>query len=135
MCGYRMNRSIAPTLEAIDTVNVVSGSFEAETGLAGGAVVYISTKNGTNAIHGAVFENHNNQHLNARPFFLPYSQSKPKFVYNDFGGAVGGPIKKDKLFYFGSFEQTDNREAASDRNRADRRYQERQHAGSRQSDP
>src|SRR5262249_1406272 len=101
-----------PTLESIEAVNVVSGSFDAETGLAGGAAIYVSTKSGTNSIHGAVFENHNNQHLNARPFFLPYSQSKPKFVYNDFGGAVGGPIKKDKLFYFGSFEQTDNREAA-----------------------
>ncbi len=101
-----------PTLEAVETVNVVSGSFDAETGLAGGAAIYVSTKSGTNEIHGAAFENHNNQHLNARPFFLPYSQSKPKFVYNDFGGTVGGPIKKDKLFYFGSFEQTDNREAA-----------------------
>jgi hypothetical protein len=101
-----------PTLEAIETVNVVSGSFDAETGLAGGAAIYVSTKSGTNSIHGAVFWDHNNQHLNARPFFLPYSQSKPKFVYNDFGAAVGGPIRKDKLFYFGSFEQTNNREAA-----------------------
>lgn len=101
-----------PTLEAVEAVNVVSGSFDAETGLAGGAAIYVSTKSGTNNIHGAAFEDHNNQHLNARPFFLPWSQSKPKFVYNDFGGAVGGPIIKDKLFYFGSFEQTDDREAA-----------------------
>lgn len=101
-----------PTLEAIEGVNVVSGSFDAETGLAGGAAIYVSTKSGTNDIHGSAFENHNNQHLNARPFFLPWSQSKPKFVYNDFGGAIGGRIIKDKLFYFGSFEQTDNREAA-----------------------
>ena len=124
-----------PTLEAIETVNVVSGSFDAETGLAGGAAIYVSTKSGTNAIHGAVFENHNNQHLNARPFFLPYSQRKPKFVYNDFGAAAGGPIKKDKLFYFGSFEQTNNREAAFlHRHRPDRRHQERQYAGAEQSD-
>ena len=101
-----------PTLEAIDSVNVVSNSFEAETGLAGGSAVYVSTKSGTNQLHGAVFEDHDNQHLNARPFFLPWSQSKPKFVYNDFGGAIGGPIKKDKLFFFGSFEQTDDREGA-----------------------
>ncbi len=101
-----------PTLEAIDTANVVTGSFDAETGLAGGAAIYVSTKSGTNNVHGAVFEDHNNQHLNARPYFLPSNQSKPKFVYNDFGGAIGGPIKKDKLFYFGSFEQTNNRESA-----------------------
>ncbi len=101
-----------PTLEAIETVNVVSNSFDAETGLAGGAAIYVSTKSGTNELHGAAFAEHDNQHLNARPFFLPSSQSKPKFVYNDFGGAAGGPIKKDKLFWFGSFEQTDDRESA-----------------------
>jgi hypothetical protein len=99
-----------PTLEAIETVNVVSGSFDAETGLVGGAAIYVSTKSGTNVLHGAVFEDHNNQHLNARPFFLPWNQSKPKFVYNDFGGAVGGPIKKDKLFFFASYEGTNDRE-------------------------
>jgi len=101
-----------PTLEAIDTVNVVSGSFDAETGLAGGAAIYVQTKTGTNDLHGAAFENHTNQHLDAKPFFLPLGQSKPKFVYNDFGGAVGGPIIKQKLFFFGSYESTNNRESA-----------------------
>ena len=72
-----------------------------------------TTKSGTNQIHGAAFQFHNNQHLNAKPFFLPAGQSKPKLVINEFGGAVGGPIIKDKLFYFGSYEATYNREAAS----------------------
>ena len=93
-------------------MNVVSGSFDAETGLAGGAAIYVSSKSGTNQLHGAVFESHNNQHLNGRPFFLPWNQSKPKFVYNDFGGAIGGRIIKEKLFFFGSYEGTDNRESA-----------------------
>ena len=101
-----------PTLEAIETVNVVTGSFDAETGLAGGAAIYVQSKSGTNELHGAVFEDHNNQHLNAQPFFLPVGQSKPKFVYNDFGGAIGGPIIKEKLFFFGSYEGTNNRESA-----------------------
>jgi hypothetical protein len=101
-----------PTLEAVQVVNVVTNSFEAETGLAGGAAVYVQTKSGTNALHGAAFEEHDNQHFNARPFFLPASQSKPKFVYNDFGGAVGGPIRKNKLFFFTSYESTDDREGA-----------------------
>jgi len=101
-----------PTLEAIETVNVLSGSFDAETGLAGGAAIYVHTKSGTNQIHGAAFENHTNQHMNARPFFLPWTQSKPKFIYNDFGGAIGGPIRRDKLFYFVSYEGTNNREGA-----------------------
>ncbi len=101
-----------PTLEAIEVVNVVTNSFEAETGLAGGAAIYVQTKSGTNSVHGAAFEEHDNQHLNARPFFLPATQSKPKFVYNDFGGAVGGPIRKNKLFFFTSYESTDDREGA-----------------------
>jgi hypothetical protein len=101
-----------PTLEAVETVNVVTNSFDAETGLAGGAAIYVQTKSGTNNTHGVAFYNHDNQHLNARPFFLPASQSKPKFVYNDFGGAIGGRIIKDKLFYFGSYEATNDREGA-----------------------
>jgi hypothetical protein len=86
-----------PTLEAVEAMNVVTNSFETETGLAGGAAIYVQAKSGTNSLHGTAFEDHDNQHLNARPFFLPASQSKPKFVYNDFGGALGGPIIKDKL--------------------------------------
>ena len=66
-----------PTLEAVEAVNVVTNSFEAETGLAGGAAIYVHTKSGTNNMHGVAFYNHDNQHLNARPFFLPASQSKP----------------------------------------------------------
>ena len=102
-----------PTLEAVDTANVVSNSFDAETGMAGGAAIYVTTKSGTNDLHGAAFEFHNDQHLNAKPFFLPTSQSKPKLVINEFGGALGGRIIRDKLFYFGSYEATYNREAAS----------------------
>ncbi len=82
-----------PTIEAVEAVNVVTNSFEAETGLAGVAAIYVQTKSVPIA---CAFEDHDNQHLNARPFFLPASQSKPKFVYNDFGGALGGPIIKDK---------------------------------------
>jgi hypothetical protein len=102
-----------PTLEAIDAVNVVTNSYDAETGMAGGAAVYVSTRSGSNDIHGSAFEFHNDQHLNAKPFFLPTGQVKPKLVLNEFGGAVGGPMKKDKLFYFASYEATDDREAAS----------------------
>jgi hypothetical protein len=123
-----------PTLEAVETVNVVTNSFEAETGLAGGAAVYVQTKSGTNSLHGAAFEDHDNQHLNARPFFLPYSQSKPKFVYNDFGGAVGGPIRRNKLFFFTSYESTTTARRLPHRHRPHCRHQERQHAGLGESD-
>lgn len=102
-----------PTLEAIETVSVVTNSFDAETGMAGGAAVTVITKGGTNDIHGSAFEYHNDQHQNAAPFFLPKGQVKPKLIINEFGGSVGGPIVKNKLFYFTSYEATNDREAAA----------------------
>ena len=53
---------------------------------------------------GALFEFHTDNHLKAKPFFLPVGQDKPKLVDNEFGGAFGGPIKRDKLFFFVSYE-------------------------------
>src|SRR5439155_11970309 len=102
-----------PSLEAIETVNVVTNSFDAEQGLAGGAAINVQTKSGTNDVHGSAFEYHTNQHLKAKPFFLPLGQGKPKLVYNQFGAAVGGPIKRDKVFFFAAYEGTYDREAAS----------------------
>jgi len=102
-----------PTLESVETVTTATNSFDAETGLAGGAAIYVQTKSGTNEVHGAVFENHTNQHLKAKPFFIPAGAGKPKLVYNEFGGALGGPIKKEKLFYFVSYERTNDRETAA----------------------
>ena len=102
-----------PSLESIETVNVVTNSFDAEQGLAGGAAISVQTRSGTNEIHGAAFEYNSVQAMKAKPFFLPPGQNKPKLVYNQFGGAVGGPIRKDKLFYFVAYEGTKDREAAS----------------------
>ena len=92
--------AFVPTLEAIDTVNVVTGSFDAEQGLAGGAAINVQIRGGTNDMHGALFESHTDNHTKAKPFFLPVGQDKPMLVNNEFGGAVGGRLKKDKLFYF-----------------------------------
>ncbi|HJZ96328.1 MAG TPA: carboxypeptidase-like regulatory domain-containing protein, partial [Candidatus Solibacter sp.] len=105
--------AFVPTLEAIDTVNVVTNSFDAEQGLAGGAAVNVQIRSGTNSIHGAVFEYNSNNHLKAKPFFLPVGQDKPKLVNNEYGGAVGGPIKRDKLFFFMSYEGNLDRELAT----------------------
>jgi hypothetical protein len=93
-----------PALEAIETVNAVTSSFTAENGLAGGAVIHVQIKSGTNALHGSAFEYYDSNATEARAFFLPAGQSNAKLVQNQFGATVGGPIRKNKLFYFGSYE-------------------------------
>ena len=106
-----------PSLEAIETVNVVTNNFDAEQGLAGGAAINVQIKSGTNSIHGSAFEYHDNSLTKARPWNLTpingVPQDKPKRVYNQFGGTFGGPIIKNKLFYFGSFEGTNDRQLGS----------------------
>lgn len=111
-----------PALESIETVNVVTNSFDAEQGLAGGAAINVQIRSGSNEFHGSAFEYHNNQHLNARNFFLPRKpdgtlQDKGKVVYNQYGGTFGGPVKKDKLFFFASYEGTKDRRYAERANR------------------
>ena len=105
--------SYIPALESIDAVNVVTNSFDAEQGLAGGAAVNVQIKSGTNDLHGSAFEYHSDNALKARPYFTPVDQRNPKLVYNQFGATVGGPIKKDKLFYFVSYEGTYDHQFAS----------------------
>jgi hypothetical protein len=102
-----------PALESIETVNVVTNSFDAEQGLAGGAAINVQIKSGTNSLHGSLFEYHMNQHLKAYPWVSDKTQPLPKYVYNQFGGTAGGPIRKNKLFYFVSYEGTREAQAAS----------------------
>ena len=92
-----------PSPEAIETVNIVTNSFDAEQGLAGGAAVNVQIKTGGNEIHGSLFEVHTNQHLKAYPWIFDRTQPQPKLVSNSFGGTIGGPIKKNKAFYFASY--------------------------------
>ncbi|MGI8785395.1 MAG: TonB-dependent receptor domain-containing protein [Acidobacteriota bacterium] len=98
-----------PSLESIEVVNVTTNSFDAEQGLAGGAAISVKTKSGTNNLHGSLFEYHHNNRLRARNFFRPLDQPKGKFIYNQWGATVGGPIIKDRLFYFVSYEGTADR--------------------------
>jgi hypothetical protein len=95
-----------PALDSIGDVNVVTNSFDAEQGLAGGIGVNVTIKTGTNAIHGSLFEFHSNRDLQAYQWGANPAMPKPGYVNNQFGGTVGGPIKKDKLFYFVSFQGT-----------------------------
>lgn len=100
-----------PTLEAIQEVNVQANSYEAELGFAGGAAVNVQIKSGTNDVHGSAFWYHNNQHLKARPYFLPRSQGQPKRILNQVGGTIGGPIVRNRLFFFASYEYTPDRQS------------------------
>ncbi len=94
-----------PPSETIETVNITTDSFDAEQGMAGGAAVTVTTKSGTNQIHGVLFAFWDNNHLQARNFFYQRS-STPFSLHNIDGGTIGGPIKKNKLFFFGGWEGT-----------------------------
>jgi hypothetical protein len=100
-------------VESIDTVNISTNAFDAEQGMAGGAAITVATKSGTNDVHGSGFWFHNNQHLLSAPYYRAPGFKKPVDIFNQFGGTVGGPVKKDKLFYFFSFERTLYRQGAS----------------------
>ncbi len=99
---------LVPPIEAIQTVDVSTANFEAELGRASGAVANVILKSGTNQIHGAAYEFFQNSDLNARSFFNP---SVGHLSYNYFGGNVGGPIIKNKLFYFGDILRVSDHEA------------------------
>src|SRR5262249_22777254 len=83
-----------------------TNSFDAEQGIAGGAVINVQIKSGTNQFHGDVHELHTDNALINLNYFQPSTSHKPLNVFNQFGGAFGGPIKKDKLFFFGNWEST-----------------------------
>ena len=96
-------QAYTPAIEAIESVNVVTNSFDAEQGMAGGASVNVQIKSGTNALHGSAPSSHAKR---SRNYFLPADQDKTKDTKHVFGGTVGGPIKRDKVFYFVSLENT-----------------------------
>ena len=89
------------SLEAVQELQTTKGILPAEYGQVLGGNVNIVTKSGTNAWHGSTFENFQSENLNARLQFLA---NKPNSVFNQFGGAFSGPIKKDRIFVFGDYE-------------------------------
>jgi len=93
--------SFRPSVDAIAEFKVQRNAFTADQGF-GTAVVNTVVRSGTNKFHGAVFEYHRNGVMDARNFFDP--AKKPPYKQNQFGVAVGGPIKKDKIFYFFNYE-------------------------------
>ena len=107
------NTVYVPPAEAIQTVNIVTNSFDAEQGLAGGAAINLTIKSGTNGFHGSGWGYDTNSRFQSRSIFQPVSQPQvPKSILAQFGYAVGGPIIKNKLFFFNDFERTTSRSTA-----------------------
>ncbi len=101
---------VIPPAEAIQAVDISTNNFEAELGRATGAVTNVTLKSGTNRFHGSAFEFIQNSAVNARSYF---SGPLGHLSYNYFGGSIGGPIIKDKLFFFGDYLRTSDHEAVS----------------------
>jgi len=90
-----------PILDAVREFKVLTGTYSADYGRQAGGQIIVTTKSGTNDLHGSAFEFHRNSVLDARNFFAP---EKPSFRRNQFGGVIGGPIKHDRTFFFAGYE-------------------------------
>ncbi len=101
---------VAPA-ETVEAVSVTTNNFDAEQGMAGGAAINVVTKSGTNEFHGTMFAFHTNNHLKAKNFF--FIGDLPRSTRNIDGFTLGGPIMKNKLFFFGGWEGMRERQEAS----------------------
>jgi len=95
--------SIVPTLDAIAEFRVLTNNYDAEYGKFAGGIINVVTKSGTNTFHGDVFEFLRNDVLDARNYF---SSARGNFKQNQFGGTLGGPILKNRLFFFSDYQGT-----------------------------
>jgi hypothetical protein len=95
-----------PSVDAIQEFKILTGVFPAEYGRNAGSQVLVTTRAGGNAFHGSAFEFLRNQVTDAKNFFTPANSTIPAFKQNQFGGTVGGPILKNRTFFFASYEGT-----------------------------
>jgi hypothetical protein len=108
--GKNNGAAVIPNLDAISEFRIITNNFDAEYGNYSGGQINVATKSGTNDIHGSAFEFFRNTDLNARNFFNPGvgpdAGPKGAFHQNQFGGTLGGPVKKDKIFFFVDYQGT-----------------------------
>ena len=109
--GYAFSGVLRPTRDSVDEFRVVTSSSNADSGRSSGAQVAVVTRSGTNRIHGSAYEYYRPTNTVANDWFNKQAEltnGQPnipgKYLRNTFGASIGGPIKKDKLFYFGSYE-------------------------------
>jgi hypothetical protein len=93
-----------PPTDAIESVNVVTSSFNAEQGSAGGSAINVTVKSGTNQFHGSAWEYNSIAQFNAQAW-QNRTGVRQKNIYNEMGGSIGGPIIRDKLFFFGDYDR------------------------------
>jgi Carboxypeptidase regulatory-like domain len=118
--GYAFQSVLPITQDSVQEFRVTTSNYNADEGRSSGAQVVLVTKGGTNNFHGSLFESHRNTITSANDYFIKLaelqggkSNTPPKLLRNNFGGALGGPIKKDRLFFFANFEGHRQREAQS----------------------
>jgi len=100
------NVAYVPPADAIESVNVTTNSFDAEQGTVNGAAVNVITKTGSNKFHGTAHEFHTDDQLKNMNYFSAKGALRPLNIFNQYGASLGGPIKRDKLFFFADFEST-----------------------------
>ena len=100
--------TVQPSPDSIEEFRVLTNTFDAEYGRNSGSVINVVTKSGTNQWHGSTYEFFRNKVLNANQYCFTGAEGlpcqKPQFNQNQFGGTFGGPIKKDRTFFFASYE-------------------------------
>jgi hypothetical protein len=102
-----MGTAIVPNLDSIAEFRILTSNFDAEYGEFSGGQINVITKSGSNTFHGDLFEFLRNTDLDARNYFSP---TRGTFIQNQFGGTVGGPIKRNKVFFFSDYQGTRQRQ-------------------------
>jgi Carboxypeptidase regulatory-like domain len=118
--GYAFTSVLPITQDSVQEFRVTTSNYNADEGRSSGAQVALVTKSGTNEFHGSGFWSHRNTYTSANDYFVKLAELQsgapnqpPKLLRNNFGGALGGPLKKDHLFFFINYEGHRQREAES----------------------
>ena len=104
---------VSPPLDSVQEFRLHSANYQAEFGRSGGGQVNVVSRAGTNQLHGSFYEYIRNDAFDARNYFDPAGQPIPKYQRNQFGGSIGGPIRKNRAFFFGGYEGTRIRDAVT----------------------
>ncbi|MEZ5392668.1 MAG: carboxypeptidase regulatory-like domain-containing protein [Bryobacterales bacterium] len=102
---------VSPPLDSVQEFRLHASNYQAEFGRSGGGQVNVVSRAGTNQLHGSFYEYLRNDAFDARNFFDPAGQAIPKFRRNQFGASAGGPLRKNRAFFFGGYEGTRIRDA------------------------